>query len=353
MLVYIYLFFFVALISAGSIPKKVKLFLLFFILSFFAGTRLDIDSDYGLYKYNIRYVESTIKDFANRSSPMEWCMYIIPNSIKLVIQSKIEIINYSFLTFAFLGVGIKLIAINRLTPFFFLSIILYTSNLYFMQEMTTIRAGVATGIFLWSIKDIEENRNKVFFVKLGFAFLFHYSSIVFVIAWLLHKFNVKYKWLILGLCLAMLVPILNLNFIEILHLNVISDKADAYTKIQEYEDKKLNLFNFKIVISLFYLIIFYWQRNKIAVQGFDLLLKIHFLSLILFFLFSTTGLTFSLRTFELLSIIQVILYPLIILCFISKLKILGYLLVMGTSFIFFYYNIFIADFLKEYTSWLF
>lgn len=348
MFAYLYLYIFSFIISLFKNKRNTYIVsgILVLVLAFFAGTRNSyIDNDYSTYEY---FFSTAVRDnFFNPQT--ELSVFIIPNIISWFTS---DYIQWSFVAFAFFSLGIKVFAIKDYR-FFTLAIMLYIGNLFFIQDMTTIRASIASGIFLWSIKDIEENRNKKFFIKLGFSFLFHYSSVIFIIVWLIHKFNVKYKWLILGLCFAMLVPVFKLNFIEILHLNVVSDKADYYLKSKEYEEEKLNLLNFKILISLFYLVVFYWQRNKIHFKGFDLLLKTHFLSLIFFFLFSTTGLTFSLRTFELLSIIQIILYPLIIICFIPKLKLWGYLLVMATSFIFFYYNIFIADFLKEYTSWLF
>ena len=230
---------------------------------------------------------------------------------------------------------------------------LYVSNLFFMQDMTTIRASVSSGVLLWSLKDLIAKNDKRFFLKLGFAILFHYSSIIFIIIWLVNKFGVKYKWLFVALFLSILVPVLDLNFISILHLDALSHKAEIYMKIKEYEEEKLNLFNFKILISLFYLVVLYWNRNKIVLPSFDLIIKIHILSLFFFFFFSTTGLTFSQRTFELLSIVQIVLFPTIIMCFNSKLKLFGYLIVLATSGVFFYYNIYISEIFKEYTSWLF
>lgn len=347
MIPYIFIYLSSLLISLfkNKRNKYIICSILVILLTLFAGTRGDIDNDHLLYKFY--FLTSVNGNFSKLQT--ELSVYIIPNILNWVTR---DFLNWSFVVFAFLSLSTKLFAIKDYR-FFSLAIILYLGNLFFIQDMTTIRASVASGFFLLSIKDIEEKKDKQFFIKIALAFLFHYSSVIFIGVWLINKFKVKYKWLIIALGFAILVPIFKLNFIEILHLGAISNKAEIYMQMKNNEEEKLNLFNFKILFSLFFLIVLYWNKKKINYKGFDLMLKIHFLSLILFFLFSTTGLTFSLRTFELLSIVQIILYPLILLCFNKKLKLLGYILIISISFVFFYYNIFVSNLFKYYTSWLF
>ncbi|MBP2618031.1 EpsG family protein [Chryseobacterium jejuense] len=348
MFVYLYLYIFSFIISLFKNKRNTYIVcsILVVVLALFAGTRNeDIDNDYFLYKEF--FSEALRGNFFDLKT--EVSVFVIPYVISWFTG---DYARWSFVTFAFISLGIKIFAIKDYR-FFVLAILLYVGNLFFIQDMTTIRASVSSGILLWSLKDLEERRDKVFFAKIGLALLFHSSSAIFIIIWFVSKFNIKYKWLFIALGFSLLVPLLNLNFIKILHLDSIYSKAAVYLTAKDYEDKKINLFNFKILISLFYLVILYWKRKKINYKGFDLMLKIHCLSLIFFFLFSTTGLTFSLRTFELLSIIQIVLFPLLILAFHKKLRIFAYFIVLATSFVFFYYIIFISELFKEYSSWLF
>jgi hypothetical protein len=316
------------------------------VLALFAGTRSpDIDNDYFLYQFY--FTQSGLGVFTGLQT--EVCTYVIPRIISFFTE---DYTRLSFLVFAFISLSLKIFSIKDY-QYFILAVLLYVGNLFFIQEMTTIRASVSSGVLLWSIKDLYEKNDKKFFLKLGFALLFHYSSVMFVLIWLINKFDVKYKWLFIALAFSMTVPILNINFITILHLDAFSDKATDYMTIKKYEDSKLNLFNFKIIIAFLYLGILFWQRKKIKIAGFDILLKTHILSLFFFYLFSTTGLTFSLRSFELLSVVQIVLYPSLIFCFNKKFKLVGHVIVFATAIVFFYYSIFVSDILKDYSSWLF
>ncbi|KQS93201.1 EpsG family protein [Chryseobacterium sp. Leaf394] len=319
-------------------------FLLIVILGIFAGTRNSrIDNDYFIYT-NLFSESTTSKSLGDE-----------PTVTVITIFSKFLVENYvrlAFVIYAFIAVYFKLSSVKAYL-FSTLAIMLYVSNLFLVQEMTTIRAGVASGILLWMTPDLINKNNKAVLFKIFLATMFHNSSILFLSIYFVNRYDVKFKYMFFILGLSLLTPILNLNFISILRLDSIFWKAKVYLDVKKYEDVQLNIFNFKIIISMFYLAVLYWFRKKIKYNGFEIFLKIHILSLVFFFLFSTTGLTFSLRTYELISIIQIVLYPLIILCFNDRFKIFGYIIVISTIFVFFYYNIFMAKILKEYSSWLF
>lgn len=101
------------------------------------------------------------------------------NDISISIEPTFEIISYLtnfnerivFFIYA-LAVSIKFLAIRQISKFPFLSIFTYISLYFVLLEMTQIRAGVAIGIFLLSIKDIY-NRNLInFSLKIIAATLF-------------------------------------------------------------------------------------------------------------------------------------------------------------------------------------
>lgn len=347
MTAYILLFLITPIITFFRNKKNVTLitFIIFIILVLFAGTRnAGVDNDYGLYRWLFKFAVNH-----NVVLDQEPTKVFIPQIISWFSQNHV---NLSFLVYAAIALYFKLFSI-KYYRFFGFAILLYISNLFFIQDMTTIRASVASGILLWSINDLVHKDDKMVLLKFLLAFTFHNSSAVFIIIWIIVKFETKYKWLFMLLAFSIVVPLLNLNFIEIFHLDSLSYKAEAYLRIKKYEKEGLNLFNFKILISFVYLLYLYWKRKSINFLGFDILLKIHILSLILFFLFSPTGLTFSLRFFELFSIVQILLFPLIILTFPDKTKFFSYLIIIATAFVFFYYNIFVSEIFKEYSSWLF
>ena len=92
-----------------------------------------------------------------------------------------------FVIYASIGVTCKIFAIKRLTSLLFLSLVIYISNVYLLHDMTQIRAGVASGIFLLAIRPLAEHKIFRYTALILLAALFHYSSLL-----LLPRYDVRY-----------------------------------------------------------------------------------------------------------------------------------------------------------------
>jgi len=353
-----YVMFFVTSICAlfGNFKNRnLALVILIIILALFAGTRLDIDNDYHMYFKLFQYIDKNTKDFNNREVPLEWCVYVFPHFFKLLFTNKIEIARFTILLFAILGVSIKLIAIRKYSNFFFLSVILYVSNLFLMQEMTTIRAGVASAIFLWSIGDIEEKKNKEFFLKILVCFFFHSSSVVFIIAWLLLQAKINIKYLYSAIAFSFISAIFKINILTLLFLDKIFPRVEIYIKMMEWmKEDKTNIYNFRILFALGMVIVFglFYKKLK-EIKYFDILFRIHIISICIFLLLSTSAQVFSIRTFEVLAVVQILLYPMIIYIFKPNLRYIGWTVIIAFSFLQIIYLIDLVDIYKPYKSWFF
>lgn len=354
---YYLLFLLSALLSfIGDVrSKKVFVIILAVLLILFAGTRLDRDPDYFLYFKNFWYIEKTIDAFQSREISMEWSVFFIPHFFDFFFTQKLEVVRATFFTFALLGVSTKLFAIKRYSDYFFLSVVSYMSYLYFMMEMTTIRAGVAAGFFLLSLKALDENKNKIFFAFLAVSFLFHSSSILFLLIWILNKIRLNVKYYYFLIVISFLSAIFKINILTLLFLDRIFPRIDTYIKAMEWmKEDKTNIFNFRTLFAVLMAVLFSFFYKKLKdVKYFDLLFKIHMFSIILFFLLSSSAQVFSTRSFELLSVVQIILYPMIVKAFHPKFKIFAWILVFLFSLIQVYYIISVADIYRPYESWFF
>ena len=326
---------------------------LVFIL--FAGSRLNIDNDYAMYKAFFRTNFRSLKDFYNLRIPVEYCIFLVNKTVRIFFNDSKDLVNSGFMLFAFLGVSTKMLAIKKYSANFVLSIILYATYLFFMQEMTTIRAGVASGIFLLSLKFLINKQYVKYFLFICMAFVFHSSSIVFVLAALLISLNLKIKYYYYALAVSFLIIIFNQNIIQILFLDRIFPRVAIYLEVLKWsKEDELNIFNFKILISVLFFIIFAYNYKKMQHERwFEILFRLHIFSLIIFFALSNTAMVFSARSFDLFSVIQILLFPMLLIIFDKKYQLVAWIIIISCSLLQLYYLVDVSEIYKPYRSWLF
>lgn len=243
---------------------------------------------------------------------------------------------FLFLIYALLGVTIKFYAIKQLTEFWFLSIVIYISYLYTLQELTQIRGGVATGLLLLAIKPLFERKFLVFFIISIFAFLFHFSTFFIIFLWFLDckKINAKlWAFLILFSCLfGIVLKDYFASISSIFALGPLEDKVLAY---QFDNNSTLNVFNVWQLLRcglsfLFLYKIDLLQKNS---QYSILLVKIYVLSACVFFLLSFNP-AFSGRISDVLSVVDIVLIPFLIYLFEPRFFAKSIVFLIGLSYLF-------------------
>jgi hypothetical protein len=312
-------------------------------LFLFAASRSSVvDRDYLTYIHLFENL-NTFKEYFTfrRIAFFEPCFYFIPAISRFIF--KVPYDTYAcFSLFAFLGVYFKLKSFS-LSNSFFLTAVLYGSSFYYMHEMTQIRVGIATGILLLSLKPCYERNTKSFLFHILWACFFHYSSIAYVFIYLLDSRKINlYKWLFIMFSGYFLV-LLNLNIINLLFLPSIFARIDLYIKAAR--DKEfaftINIYNYGIIINIVLTLILFWKIKILEkINPYVVLFtKINVLSIFAYTAFSILP-VFAGRLSDLFGIIQLILYPTLI--YVFKEKIIGYIIVIGYSFInfwgYFYYN---------------
>ena len=313
-----------SIISLSSINKStnslkyytVLSIIIFFVVTFRDGSSLN---DYS--NYIQLYIDS------NRSTEVEPSFIYIKN-----IAHFLGGIFILFLIYAFLCVFIKVIAIYRLTNLLFLTLVIYISNIMILHDMTQIRAGVASGIFLYSIPYLARQEKIKYLVSVLIATFFHYSGILFFLPCLfwINRIRIS-KWFYL-----LIIPIgyiLGGTIFDVSHFPIehIRFKLEMYKNLQNAGVDgftALNIFNPYIIfrIVLFYLLL--WKRNIILSNNpyFSCLLFIEAIAIFVFPAFSSIALL-GYRGSELLGVVEIILYPM--LYYIIKPKFWGKLSVIG------------------------
>lgn len=318
---YFIIFFIVCIACAfaaiGNRPKKIAAIVIAVMLIVIAGLRLPgIDRDSATYDYVFSRVGAPLDYFTHFSdySFYEAGYYLVPSVFKTFFN--VDTV-WCFLFFAILGVFLKFRAIWKLTEFQMLSVLVYFCHFFILHEMTQIREGVASGVLLLCVVQIEKKNFIAFLSLLFVGFFFHYSSLIFIPFYFLNPRRLNKKIYFTVLLVPNLLYLLGINIINIfisLHLGIISDKLTLYNDLLEagiFTD--INVYNSVFLIETVFCAFLIWKcdffytKNKYAL----LLIKIYSIALGSWVLFASIP-VISFRSYGYLGIVEIILVPFIL-----------------------------------------
>lgn len=224
--------------------------------------------------------------------------------------------------FATIGVSIKLSALSRYSRIPVLSFLLYILSYFILHEYVQIRAGVAAGIFLFSIIDLANLNIKNYFYKTLLAIAFHWSSVILFPLYLVIRYTKNCVFYFLPFA-GIALHVLGINFDTLVdHALEPFDALKIYYQLHSGHQEKIKVFNLisisqVLMFSVFSLI----YLKKVVINNFDYTLyKIFSLGLFLFFTLSTFGLpVIAFRLSEYLNVVLLLLIPAIVNLFRQKL----------------------------------
>jgi hypothetical protein len=264
-----------------------------------------------------------------------------------------DAVRGTFVIYALFGIALKIIGIYRLSRIPLLSVIFYISSYYILHELTQIRVGVASAIFLLAIPDIVNKDSKAYMIKTIFAIFFHYSAIIMLPLYLIVKMNKWFYYIIpiFGLFIYMEKnAVLDFIIANTFLLNYIPSFL-SYKPIYYLDLVQRGITGLSTEINIFdiyhcsLLIIYYFciiNYNRFKSMRDIVLIKILGLSLFTFYFFSFVP-VLAVRISEFLGIVIIIL--LISIVHIFKQKKLIILLILFYSLIRLYSLLFITKLL--------
>lgn len=146
-------------------------FILFSFLVLFIGFRDNIGTDWWIYErlFLLKDVESIIEPGFNL--------------IQIIVRRFFGHNVFSLIfCVAFVSVGIKFLAFNRLAPLWSTAVLFYFGSFGVNQDMNMIRQGLAVGVLLFSLPFLSSGKIKMFVFVVLISSLFHVSSLVFLVA---------------------------------------------------------------------------------------------------------------------------------------------------------------------------
>ena len=277
-----------------------------FVLCSFVAFR-PIGSDLDSYSYSMLY-HNLREEFIEVS--FAWIVFFI--------QHTFDDVRWLFIIYALLSVPLHAAAIRKLSPEVLLSVLLWLSHYFLIQDFTQIRVAVASGFMLVGLPYLIEGKRWKFLLFLLMALFFHYSSAAFLPLLFFgnKKLKLKGKLFMGGLIVfAYALYFAKVNLLTTIPIPYFQNKLDSYQELRDAGilGDNINVFN---VVFLLRLVVFYYSLVKYEFivkrhPAFTLLIKVYTLSL-----FSYVGLsvipTIAGRMSELYGFVEVAMYPMLV-----------------------------------------
>lgn len=356
-LVYFFSFLFLLfdLLPFNKKNKFLPFLFLVFILILFAGLRDNIDNDFYNYSEIFKNTRGiSFKQLLDSSTYLDSHIelgYRVINYIVSCLTSNYHII---FLFSALLSISVSGFVIFKLSPYPFVSLLLYLSHNLLLRDMMQIRSGIACSICFLALYFLLKKNflNSFFSILVGSTF--HLVSISYIIFFFISKLNLFYnkKFLILMFCFAIVLSLLFPlgNIFKIITFGDNFVKLSGYANNDYFQSLSFwNPVNIKnIFISLICLLNYKTLKEKIS--GFNLMFLSYFIGVVWWLLFIDFGIVAG-RVATVFTSVEIILIPVLIKYFFERngiLKFALFFLLFCYCSLNFYINIYVRDYFTPY-----
>lgn len=287
-----------------------------FVMVLIAGLReIGLDPDSENYEYSFQhYYQSSEMGMVEPSFTL----------ISAVLNVFTDNVHLLFLVYAFLGVTIKLYAFKKNLQCIFVPMMLYISFYFVLHEMTQIRAGVVSALFLLAVYHIAKKGKRKALLLIIVGSFFHYSSLALLPTLMFGNKDFNRKE---NIMIALLIPLSYLIYfggISMLlntDIPLIGNKLAIYQQAMEKGKMTVNINVFDPVhlvsVMLFYYTLYFRKTITAFNENYNVVIKIVALGL-----FLHTSLAFlpvlALRISQLYCIVNIFLFSGIVYTFKQK-----------------------------------
>ena len=278
-----FIFAFLDVCEEEVFPKYRYIFLAFFfiLLFLFAGLRYEIGYDY--YSYRDIYNAVHLGNLTKLDLEIGYTVFnLIIKTLGLGFQVVLILIAAFSLFF-------KYEAIKKYSVYPFISLIIYFSSNFIIQDFGQIRQGLAVAMTLYSISAIKDRKLVKFLAMMTIAVSFHYSAILFLPFYWIGNIKLSYKkmGIILAASVVLYIAIV-LGGIEFVFTHVIRSEYILY-KFKAYSGEPMGFFAFTFIFRVFIFAAFVKLEEKIrpACRYYDILRNGYFIAIVLYIVFNT------------------------------------------------------------------
>lgn len=219
------------------------------------------------------------------------------------------------LIYAIMGVALKFKAIQKMSPYPWLSILIYYSHYYFLQEVTQIRAGVSCGFILISLFYYCNKRTKFAWVYMALAIFFHYSAIFSCLFLFINRERPRFKLYLILFFISLVKFISGYSVIQSITsvpVGLVQERLSRYqytNSLGTYDE--VNMMNTALWGQIIVALLSFYMLRKYKNQYSVVLAKVYAIGLISYmFLAEIPAMSF--RISEMCFVVEFILLPMLI-----------------------------------------
>jgi hypothetical protein len=316
MLIYIAFFVFIAILAIQyeftPFQNSYLLFTIVVLLTLLAGFRdLTVAKDYA----NYQYIFDQVEEITNHN--FIFLITFEPGFIAIILFFReLFEVNYGIaimVFYALVSLSIKFFTIDRLSINPYLTILFYFCYFFMFHEMTQIRIGLASAVFLISLISFLKEQRRIFIGAILLATCFHYSAIFYLAILLFDTRSFNKNFYIGVLVSSVILGIVKLPLLDLLgnfDPSEISGKLNNYVSISQDGSISVNVFNslnIGNILCCIYLMFAVENKTLMKDRKLIIFLKCNILSIFLLS-FLAGAPAFSFRFNQLFSVTQVFLF---------------------------------------------
>ncbi|WP_164518169.1 EpsG family protein [Pseudoalteromonas rubra] len=248
-----------------------------------------------------------------------------------------------FLGVAALSVGIAGKQYYKLSPYFFITLLLFFVHTFLYRDINQIRSAVSAAIGLMLIIPLSKKEYVKSIIIVLIAGLFHTASLSYFLLVLLSRFHINRRRLVAMILVALLLGAVGISTTL---LSVLPGMGFITEKLLDYADSghanSVTLFDITNLknLTLFFILIMLWKKIEYKIPYFKTMVLFLTIGVAWRLAFSDFGIIAA-RVSTFFNIVEVVLLPCLLLAFREKL--MPTLLIFIYAFLTLYLNLFIKE----------
>lgn len=238
--------------------------------------------------------------------------------IAMLVQWLFDDVRWLFIVYAVLSVFLHAEGIRRLSPALLLSVLLWLSHYFIIQDFTQIRVAVSTGLFLIGLHFLADRRRWIFLLYVAGAIFAHYSALAYLpVLFFSNKYlSVKARAFLAG-CIGFvyIIYFTGIDLIFSLPIPYLEGKIEGYEQLRDAGVLGETINGFNVIFLLRVVVFLYMLAQYEQIVKYNpnvtLLLKVYCCSLCSYLALASLPIMAG-RVSELYGVVEIVLFPMLL-----------------------------------------